>query len=136
MIKRTIEKHNVVFYDSPNTLPIRRYATFNKHFMIAMEVGDSIEDYDRRMSRALGYIVSDDSKSALTEFTNQRQCLHNALEQYSPKGMALATLIYSIDGKRYSNFNEDGLNAVLDKLEAIGYTKAMQEEDLQDVKKK
>lgn len=104
--------------------------------MIAMQVGETITDYDIRMSRGLGYIVSDDKKSALTEFTNQRQCLHNALEQYSPKGMAHATLVYSIDGKRYKNYNEDGLNDIRKKLDEIGYTKAMLDEDLETVKKK
>jgi len=104
--------------------------------MIAMEVGDSIEDYDKRMSRALGYIISDDKKSALTEFTNQRQCLHNALQEYSPKGMALAVMVHSIDGNVYDSYHEDNLNEVIDKLDSIGLTKEMLDTTLDELKKK
>ena len=93
------KKHQIIFYDSDKVLPYRRYQKFNKHMMIDLEVGSNIVDYDRRLSRAISYLNNDDSKSAGIELTNQRQCLHNALEAYSPRGMALAVMVYSIDGK-------------------------------------
>ena len=88
MRTETIGKHQVTFYDSIRKLPIRRYQKFNKHMMIAAEVGDSIADYDRRTSRVLGYLNSDDIKSAAIELNNRRQTLHNALQEYSPSNMA------------------------------------------------
>ena len=104
--------------------------------MIAMEVGDSVADYDKRMARAMGYLGSEDIKSAGIELTNQRQALHNALQEYSPSGMALATMDYSIDSKVYSNYDEDTLNEVLETLDKIGYTRQMQDDNLKYVKKK
>lgn len=103
--------------------------------MIAAEVGDSIADYDKRMARAIGYLASEDHKSAMIELTNQRQALHNALETYSPSGLALACMVYSIDNKEYPSFEEDSLNEVLDKLESIGFTKEMLDTSLSEVKK-
>jgi hypothetical protein len=135
-IKQGKQKHEVLFYDSDKELPYRHYQKFNKHMMIACEVGDSIADYDKRQARAISYINNDDAKSAGIELTNQRQCVHNALSSYSPKGMALAVTVYSINGKVYDGYNEDVLNEKLDMLDSIGFTKQMMDETVEHVKKK
>ena len=129
-------KHEVLFYDSDRNLPYRRYQKFNKHMMIDLEVGDSISAYDKRMSRAIGYINADDNKSAGIELTNQRQCLHNALQCYSPKGFAGAIMVHSIDGKVYNDYTEETLNEILDKLDSIGFTWGMLTNTVEHVKKK
>ena len=131
----TIGKHEVQFYDSIRKLPIRRYSKFNKHMMIAAEVGETISDYDKRMQRAIGYVANEDFKSAMIELTNQRQGLHNALQEYSPNGMALATMVYSIDGVVFEDFEEDALNEVLYKLDSIGFSKELLDNTIQEVKK-
>ena len=69
------QKHTVTFYDSDRVLTYRRYHKFNKHLAIAVEVGNSLEDYDKRTARTIMYLNADDKKSAVTELTNQRQCL-------------------------------------------------------------
>lgn len=135
-IKQGKAKHEVIFYDSDKELPYRHYQKFNKHMMIAGEVGNSIQDYDRRMARAISYINNDDAKSAGIELTNQRQCVYNALQEYSPKGMALAVMVYSIDGVVYDSYHEDALNEKLDKLNSIGFTKDMLDKTVSHVKKK
>ncbi len=129
-------KHTVTFYDSIHTLPYRRYHKFNKHMMIQMEVGDTVEDYDRRMSRAIQYLNNDDKESASKELTNQRQCLHNIYEGYSPQGMALACMVYSIDDNEYKSYEEEILESILDKLDEIGFTKGMLDGTTGHVKKK
>jgi hypothetical protein len=131
----TIGKHQVTFYDSIRKLPIRRYQKFNKHMIIAAEVGNSIEDYDKRMGRALGYLSTEDTKSAIIEITNQRQTLHNALEGYSPSSMALATMVYSIDKRIFEDYEEDTLNEVLDLLDKIGFSQEQLNETIKHVKK-
>ncbi len=104
--------------------------------MIAMQVGDSIADYDKRMARANGYLVAEDCKSAIVEITNQRQTLHHALEQYSPQNFALALMVYSIDGVVSEAYSDDALNAILDTLDKIGFTKNQADTTLDSVKKK
>jgi hypothetical protein len=88
------------------------------------------------MARAISYINNDDAKSAGIELTNQRQCVFNALQEYSPKGMALAVLVYSINGVVYDSYHEDALNEKLDKLDSIGFTKEMLDKTVDHVKKK
>ncbi len=134
--KKGKKKHTVTFYDSARELPYRHYQKFNKHMMIASEVGESIVDYDRRMARAITYINNDDAKSAGVELTNQRQCVFNAHQEYSPTGMALAVLVYSIDGVVYEGYHEDVLNEKLDKLDSIGFTKELLDKTVEHVKKK
>jgi hypothetical protein len=129
-------KHLVTFYDSDRNLPYRRWQKFNKYSIIQLEVGDSIGEYDVRMQRAIKYINADDRKSAGIELTNQRQCLYNILEGYSPRGMALATMVYSIDGVVYEDYDEESLNEILDKLDSIGFTKEMLDNTVDHVKKK
>ncbi len=128
-------KHEIKFYDSIRKLPIRRYSKFNKHMMIAAEVGESIADYDKRMGRAIGYVSADDSKSAMVELMNQRQGVHNALEEYSPSGMALAIMVYSIDGQTFDDYEEATLNQIIDKLDSIGFTKEDLDNTIDEVKK-
>ena len=104
--------------------------------MIAMQVGDSIADYDKRMVRANGYLASEDCKSAIVEITNQRQTLHHALEEYSPQNFALALMVHSIDGGIVDEYSDDALNGILDTLDKIGFTKNQADTTLEAVKKK
>lgn len=138
---RTVEtkngKHTVIFYDSPkDDLSIRRYAKFNKHMLVKSQVGNTMEDYMNRHGRAMAYIDAEDNKSAKTELINQQQCVFNALQEYQPDGMGLAVLVHSIDGVEYSGFDDDTLNKIIDKLSEIGFTQAMMELTIDEVKKK
>ena len=129
-------KHEVVFYDNPKQMPLRRYQKHNKHFMIACQVGENIEDYTKKHSRAIGYVKHDNKKAALVELTNQQQCVYNALQEYSPINLALAAMVYSIDGEVVDFYDEQTLLGVEKRLSDIGFTKEMLEDNLYDVKKK
>ena len=103
--------------------------------MINSEVGEDIGDYLKRMGRAIGYVNAKDCDSASKELTNQMQCVHNALEEYSPIGMSLAILVHSIDSEEFTDYEEDTLNKVLDKLDSIGFTKEDLDNTVEEVKK-
>lgn len=129
-------KHTVTIFDSAHDLTPRRYQKYNKHVMIAAGVGESLDDYNQRQAKAIGYIRSEDKKSALTELANQQQCVFNALEEYSPLNMAFAVMVHSIDGEVFEKYDESSLKKVGLKLEEIGFTKGILIEALQEVKKK
>jgi len=135
-IKQGKQKHIIKFFDSDRLLTIRRYQRFNKFLMIDLGVGDSIEDYRKRGGRSLGYIRAEDYKSAETELINRENTLHHALEEYSPKGMALAVMVHSINGHQYEDFEESTLNKIQDKLDEIGFTKLLLDETVTYLKKK
>ena len=128
--------HTVIIYDSDKELPYRHYAKFNKHMAVDCNVGSSIADYDKRQAKAVQFLNAGHTKKAAIELTNQRQCLHNIVECYSPKGMALAVTVYSIDGIVYDSYHENALNEKLDLLDSIGFTKQMVDETVEHVKKK
>jgi hypothetical protein len=134
--KQGKKKHQVTFYDSDRVLTYRRWHKFNKHCAVQAEVGSDLNDYDRRTARTIMYLNSDDKDSAITELTNQRQCFFNIIQEYSPKGMALAVLVHSIDGEVYTDFEETALDKILDKLDAVGFTFEMLNNTVDHLKKK
>jgi len=129
-------KHIIKFYDSIRQLPMRRYQKFNKYMMISSEVGESVEDYDRRTQRAIQYLNANDTKNASIELENRRQNVHHAMSEYSPKGYALAIMVYSIDGEVFDSFDDEILNSVIDKLDKIGFDIEQVNEVVSEVKKK
>ena len=126
----------VVYYETPQDLPIRRYQKFNKYLMIASEVGETIADYDKRMGRAIVYLKNNDTANAAKELQNCRQGVFNALEEYTPTGLALACMVKSINGKQCDDLTNEGLNSVLDALSKQGYTRAHLVANIERLKKK
>lgn len=129
-------KHEIVFYDSDRNLPNKRFNKFNKYLFISMDVGSSIEDYDRKQSRATKYLIAKEYEAAIQELNNARQCFFSAMSEYSPKGLALATMVHSIDGVIYKSYDSGTLEEILNKLDDIGFTKAMEDETVDYLKKK
>lgn len=136
MITKKIGKHTVVFYDSAEDLPIRKYQKLNKNLMIASQVGDTIADYDTRQGKVITFLKKDMPKEAAKEMQNQRQCFYNALEEYSPSSVALAQLVYSIDGIVYLGRDNATISQIIAKLDEIGFTKKGSTNTLKEVKKK
>ncbi|AHK11383.1 tail assembly chaperone [Flavobacterium sp. phage 1/32] len=126
----------IIFYDSPENLPIKRFQRFNKYVLIDVEVGQSFEDYDQRTHKAVAFLRKDMKEEAIKELENRRQMVYNAFEEYSPKHYALALMVKSINGQVFTDITEKGLEEVLIKLDEIGYTQKELELDLSEVKKK
>jgi hypothetical protein len=135
-VKIKVGKHTVEFYDSPENLSIKRYQLFNKYLMIDNEVGSSIADYDKRMSKAVRFLKSDMKKEAIKELENNRQNVFNALSKYSPKNKALTVLVKSIDNREFKNVNSETLKEIEDKLDAIGFSRKVMDEVIAHTKKK
>ena len=129
------KKHTVEFYSTIRKLPIRRFQKFNKFEMVASDVGASVDDLLKRLSRASGYIGNNDAKSAVQELNNLVNTVHHAMEEYSPKHQALAIMVKSIDGVECVGFEEDDLQQVLDKLDSIGFDQETAETTTTDLKK-
>ena len=104
--------------------------------MIASEVGETIADYDKRMGRAIVYLKNNDTANAAKELQNCRQGVFNALEEYTPTGLALACMVKSVNGKRCNDLTNEGLSAVLDALNKQGYTRGELVADIHRLKKK
>lgn len=131
----TINKHEVVFYESSEDLPILRYNKLNKFLMMDNGIGSSIEDFDKRMSMAVNFISKDMKDFAIQELENTRIFVYNSLQEYSPRNNALAMLVHSIDGE-VVDITGDGLTRTLKRLDEIGLTNREATEIVHETKKK
>jgi hypothetical protein len=131
-----VNKHKIKVYSSNETLSIKRYQKFQKFLMIENEVGSSFIDYDTRTSRAIEFLNKGMVDEAVIELENRRQMVYNAFEEFSPKNFALALLIHSIDDVVYTNYSDEGLKEILDRLDEIGFDKAKLDKTVSKVKKK
>ena len=126
----------IVYYETPHDLPIRRYQKFNKYLMIAAEVGETLGDYDRRTQRAIVYLNNNDTANAAKELQNRRQAVFNALQEYSPTGLALACMVKSINGQQFNDISNEGLQHILNELDKQQLSRFSLIENIERLKKK
>jgi hypothetical protein len=116
MISFKKNKAEVVFYDSIEEMPHRRYMKFNKEMMRANEVGNTTTDVIKRIDRAMGFIGANEGDKAMKELSNARMAYN------------------------YSQAEEDittsGLKNTLEVLQRIGLTKKEVDSNAESIKKK
>lgn len=131
-----IKGHVIELHDNIQNLPIFKFQKLNKYMMIANEVGNTFEDYDARMSKALSFLQKGMVPEAIQELSNQRQMVFNAFNEYSPKGKAFAALVKRIDNVEYKGTSPSDFDRVLEHLNEIGLGNADSVEKLIELKKK
>lgn len=98
MIKVEIGGKTVELYDSIEELPIVRFQKYNKYLLLDACVGSDLNDLSGRIDKAIRY-VGIDPQSAITELRNLQIGIALIGEELSPKHMAFAALVHSIQGK-------------------------------------
>lgn len=109
MGKIKIGKHEVELYDGIESLPVSRFHRYNKMLLIDSGIGSDIADFDRHIAKAMRYLASKDTDKAATELANLRQCVHMVQQGLSPRHLAFAALVRTIDGKPRGDISDDGL---------------------------
>lgn len=100
-----INGHKVEIYDSIDELPIVRFQQYNKMMLVDSGIGSDLSDIDIRISRTIAYIMQKEPKSAIKEMENLRQTIYFIHEGISPKNLAFAALVKSIDGKETNDIS-------------------------------
>ena len=126
----------VEIYETGEQMTMKRYNRFNKYLMIHNEVGSDFGEFDSRLVKPIQFFKKGLKDEGVKALQNFRQMVYNSFMEYSPKGMALALLVHKIGDKVYNDITSKGLEAVLDKLEEIGFTQGQANETVSDVKKK
>lgn len=126
----------IEYYDSIETCPFKRYQKFNKFLLLSGEVGDEPKDLYTRINRALGYNANGDSDGVAKELSNLILALNYIVNEYTPKGAALAIMVKSIDGVECKDISSDGLNKTLEKLSDLGLTNEEVSNKVETIKKK
>lgn len=120
-----INKKIVKVYDSIDEMPIINFQKYNKYLLIDSGIGSDADDIDAHIAHIARYIKNNDTKKALQELQNMRQNMHMINSEISPRYLAFAALIHSIDGKEVNDLSDDGLKAMLTELKKIKHSRVM-----------
>lgn len=108
-------------YDSIDEMPIVNFQKYNKYILLDTGLGSDIESVDEHIVN-LAKLIKTDLVKATQELQNLRQNMHMIVSEISPKYMAFAALIHSIDGKVLENLSDDNLKQVIYELREIKHS--------------
>ena len=108
--------HRVEIFSSIEELPIIRFHKYNKCLLVDAGVGSDLSSFDAHIERVVRFIRNDSREKAAKEMENMRQNIYLIMQGLNPQHMAFACLVYRIDGQRYDDLSDEGLNKVLTLL--------------------
>lgn len=120
-----INKKIVRVYDSIDEMPIVNFQKYNKYLLIDSGIGSDADDIDAHIVKIAKFIKANNNKKALQELQNMRQNMRMVNNEISPKYLAFAALIHSIDGKEVNDLSDDGLKKLLQDLKDIKHSKVI-----------
>ena len=120
-----INKKIVRVYDSIDEMPIVNFQKYNKYLLIDSGIGSDADDIDAHIVKIAKYIKSNNNKKALQELQNMRQNIYMVNNEISPKYLAFAALIHSVDGKEVNDLSDDGLKKLLQDLKEVKHSKVI-----------
>ena len=112
----TIKNHTIRLYDSIDELPIVNFQKYNKCVLIDSGLGSDVDAVDSHIVKVAKYINANNLKAAMAELQNMRQNMHMIVSNVSPKYMAFAALIKSIDDKEQKDLSDSHLQEILDEI--------------------
>lgn len=114
-----IGKHRLKIYDSIEELPIVRHHKFSKLMLIDANVGSDISDFDAHLERVFRYIRANKPDMAEKELMVLRQNVFFIQTEVSPKHLAFAALIHTLDGQQNEDLTDEALKALVAKLSDV-----------------
>lgn len=120
-----INKKIVRVYDSIDEMPIVNFQKYNKYLLIDSGIGSDVDDIDAHIVKIAKFIKANNNKKALQELQNMRQNMYMVNNEISPKYLAFAALIHSIDGKEVNDLSDDGLKKLLQDLKDVKHSKVI-----------
>ena len=120
-----VNKKVVRVYDSIDEMPIVNFQKYNKYLLIDSGIGSDADDIDAHIVKIAKYIKSNNNRKALQELQNMRQNIYMVNSEISPKYLAFAALIHSVDGKEVNDLSDDGLKKLLQDLKEVKHSKVI-----------
>lgn len=116
-----IKGKKIQLYDSIDEMPIVNFQKYNKCVLIDSGLGSDIDSIDNHIVDIAKYVKNGDTKNALQELQNMRQTMHMIVSGVSPKNLAFAALIYSIDGVEQKNLSDEHLQEIMNELNELPF---------------
>lgn len=121
-------------YDSIEDLPIMRFHKYNKMLLVDAGVGSDLSDFDRHVEKVIRYLNSPTPNMATVELENMRQNIYFIQSEVSPRHLAFAVLVKSINGKPRNDLSDDGLQQTISLFKDVANSEITAQ--LEAVKKK
>lgn len=129
-----IKGMNVELYDSIDELPMLRFHKYNKMLLVDAGVGSDLSDFDRHIEKVIRYLNSPTPNMATVELENMRQNIYFIQSEVSPRHLAFAVLVKSINGKPRNDLSDDGLQQTISLFKDVANSEITAQ--LEAVKKK
>lgn len=115
---QTGEETTIQFYDSVETLPIKRYQLLQKYSLIDGGIGSSLEDVLRHFQKFDNFIEVKDMESLVIERENLMMNFSFMLEQKSTATYMLASMVKSVGGQA-TDVNDENIDELVELLECL-----------------
>lgn len=116
MRKVQIEGKKVEIYDSIEDMPIERFHKYSKMLLIDAGIGGDLSDVDSHIEKITKFLSNNETNNAIIELSNLRQNIYFIQSGLSPKNLAFAVIVKSIDGVECNDLSDDGIKHTLDLL--------------------
>lgn len=136
MRKEKIGGVTLEMYDSIDELPMSRFQIYNRSLLLDMGIGCDVAGVESRIVSLRSFIKHKQYKSLDTELSNLHQSLLFIVGNTSLKFRCFSALVKSVNGKPFSDFSDDGLTELMDRLSKRGFTWGRLKSILSSLKKK
>lgn len=118
---KTIEANNKIIklYDSIDEMPIANFQKYNKCVLIDSGIGSDIDSVDSHIVKIAKLVNSGNNAGAMQELQNMRQNMHMVVQNVSPKYMAFAALVHSIDGVVVTDLSDSNLVEIINSISSV-----------------
>lgn len=110
--------HTIVFYDTIETLPIKRYQLLQKYSLIDGGIGSDIKDVIKHFSKMDQFIEVGDLEAISVERENILMNFNFILDEQSTITYILACMVKSYDGEQV-DLSDDNIDELVDKLTCL-----------------
>lgn len=119
MRKVSLSGHVVEIYDAIDELPMRRFHRYNKMVLVDAGIGSDLSALDAHLEKAAMFIKDKTPELAQKELENLRKCVYFIHTGLSPRSLAFAVLVKSIDGKPCDDMSDKALQEVSERLSGV-----------------
>lgn len=113
-----IGEFDVELYDAIDELPMLRFHKYNKMLLIDSGIGSDLQDFDNHIEKATRYMKKN-PELAVIELDNMRQNVFFIQSGISPRHLAFAVLVKSINGNQCNDLSDGALQKIVDKFADI-----------------
>lgn len=119
MRKIEIGGHKMEVYDGIDELPVGRFHKYQKMILVDSGIGADIAAFDQRAEKARRFMMAGQTDKAIQEFENMRQCVYMIQTELSPRHLAFAAIVKSMDGEPCEDLSDDALRKIVAKFQDI-----------------